>query len=215
MPRKKTVKDKKLHFSFRIKIIFLSLIFILTGGTFFFLGLFWHTLYYGNFRHIPNNFFWFSYNNLTESYQTNCITPPLSQRPFHFTNHLSCQNITNQYLDSKPNASDLEVTFQKDDWVTFSLDYQEKILKRSRDIGSSQTMEPYTIVQDSHNIIQAVRPIKNMDTTGSKSLPELGSYDFITLSKVTGKGMEVRHNLGKWMNLPNSDSITSNFFQCK
>lgn len=197
-----------------LKYTLVSIAFILTAVLFFVGGLFWHTMYYGIFQNVPNNrFFCHSYSNFFQDYQTNCTIPPLSKNPFYFKNHLACEAITNQQLAEQTNRwgkviPGKEIMLIKSDYVHFSLDFKDKILSRSTGVGQSKT-EPYTIILDSHDIIQAVRPVK------PENFDSADSYEFITFSKATGKGMEIWHNVANFQNLPNPDSIGSHFFQCQ
>lgn len=181
----------------------------------FIFGTFWQTLYYGYFGQIPQHtFICFNYSNFFQSYQTNCDIPSLSQKPFHFSHHLFCQAITNQQLYDRVDAMGKpmpgkEAMLIKNDYVHFTLDFHDKTLIQSVGVGQTRT-EAYTIIKDSHDIIQAVQPVK------LENLDIADSYTFITISKKTGKGMEVWHNLARTVGkLADPDSIGSHFFQCQ
>lgn len=179
---------------------------IIVGAASFLLGLFWQTLY-ANFGKIPDNSFTcFSLNNLTGSYQTSCFLPLSFQQSFHFHRNLSCQAFTSQVFDEsiwgKGDPVRKMITLSKSEYITFTINFQGNTLDRSPEAGEEKA-EPYTIIKDTHDIIQAIRPVKQED------LDKATSYDFITLSKRTGKGMEIWHNTSE------PYSIGSYFFQCK
>ena len=191
-------------------------LFCITATIFFTLGLFWQTIYHGYFgKNDTETFNCFSFSNIHGVFQTNCFFPSLTaQKPFVFKNTLTCKAITNQQLGNLDAAGHemqgtaREILLSKSDSVTFSLDFEGDTIRQSLQPGQQKT-EAYTVIKNTDDIIQATRPVKKENFTTSDS------YDFMTFSKTTGKGIEVWHNVANFQNMHNSDSIGSFFFQCK
>lgn len=97
----------------------------------------------------------------------------------------------------------------KSESIRFSLTFQNDKIIRSRDTGSMDPLEDYTIIKDEHNIIQAVRPVNK------ENYNQVYSYEFLTFSKKSGRGMEVWQNITKNNERWTDDSIGSYFFQCE
>jgi hypothetical protein len=95
----------------------------------------------------------------------------------------------------------------KADNINFTLDLN---ISKAEIRQSSQPGEilkvPYTVIQNDINVLQGIRKSKVSDFFGNV-------YDFITISKKTGKGMMVWNNSED--ENPSSDSIASFFIQCQ
>jgi hypothetical protein len=104
--------------------------------------------------------------------ETKCYFP-VETNSYQFQNHLECQGITSHYLQKNYQAkalgppsssySGLWTSSKKDDTYSFTLDFSNDTVVRSR-LHRGEIPDPFKIVQDSEDIIQAVRPTKDNNT---------------------------------------------------
>jgi hypothetical protein len=196
--------------SFFFKLTIIILLIHILAITAFMLGVKWHELLYNSYGFPKDKMVCYGHNNYLESYQTDCILPD-AVKPFAFKNHLQCHTLTNQQYDQTNVRFDKTqknaIFFTKTDYIDFTIDISKDSIIRSLDPGTERS-EPYKIIINSHDIIQAVRPSK---TAG---LDEEHQYEFITFSKTNGKGMEVWQNVSQ-KESPTTNAISSFFFQCE
>ncbi len=176
----------------------------------FILGLHWQevTENYSLSHNSIQNLSCFGLNNLSQTYQLNCYSPLLTT--FRgFKKHLTCQIETNHQMSNSEseNLRLNEFTTIKADYDNFTLDFDEgkKTIIQSRQPGEIQK-PPYKIVQNDSYVMQGIRNELFDEKLGS-------IYEFITLSKKTGKGMMVWHNTED--ESQTADSMASEFFQCE
>lgn len=194
------------------KPILIFLIFLTILSTVFYLGLHWHTVLY-SFSKIPREkLTCFSHSNFWEDYQTNCFIPDRGY-DFKFKERLECKTYTNQQFNeelySEKDGNRTTTMMIKSDSVRFTLTFQGDKIIRSHENGSMDSLEDYTIIKDENNIIQAVRP------ANKENYNSVYSYEFLTFSKKSGKGMEVWQNVPKDDERWTNDGIGSYFFQCE
>jgi len=194
------------------KLIFIVLFFSSVIASFLF-GLHWHGTIAGKIT--PKKLTCWEHNNLWETYQVDCYFPlNEKQQKFTFSNHLKCALITNHQLNNVDSKYALEsqsvydeVSLIKTDYMGFTLDfdYSHNEIKRSRDPGEP-IKEPYVIIQNDERVVNAIRKTKLDDFFGYE-------YQYVTLSKKTGKGIVTWTNTQDY-NLQ-QDSFASEFFQCE
>ncbi len=145
----------------------------------------------------------FGDNNFTETFQYNCYSPITT--PFKgFTSHLECRVLTNLQMNSQSSKYNELMTI-KADYIKFSLNFSKNMTLIEQSLQPGEPVkELYKIVENNENIIHGIRNTRLDDFHAEE-------YEFITLSKKTGKGMV------SWIysqdNL-NSDNIALEFFQC-
>ena len=151
------------------------------------------------------------YSNMVETYLLRCPLP-VETKQFEFKNHLKCKTVTNHQFHLDRTAQQRgDITISKADNIAFHLDIKSDMLIRSKNPGTLDRLEHYSIIKHDNEVIQAVRP------TQDKHIDTSHQYEFITLSKNTGYGMEVMHNVEAntekepWRD----DSIISFFFVCE
>lgn len=202
-----SVKKSDIKKPLFLLLLILAIIVIVLSFNF---GLHWHATYYRYFGIPDANLTCYSHTNLTESYQTNCVLP-LDNSFFQFKNHLECQAVTNNQFgqNNDHKRSREEIVLIKSDYHKFSLDFKDNKIIRSKDVGSFPKNEDYTIMKDSHGIIQAMRPVQN------ENLDKNYEYEFISFSKNTGHGMQFWHNVKKEKEAWTDDSMAMYFFKCE
>ncbi len=192
--------------------VFTIILFLLVSITAFFFGTRWTTILYGISSIPRDKLTCFSQSNFWEDYQTNCFLPDRINT-FTFREKLKCTAYTNQQfsesLYSLKEGNRTTAMMIKSESIRFSLTFQNDKIIRSRDTGSMDPLEDYTIIKDEHNIIQAVRPVNK------ENYNQVYSYEFLTFSKKSGRGMEVWQNITKNNERWTDDSIGSYFFQCE
>lgn len=196
-----------------IKLIFFLLLFIfLLIGSFLF-GLHWHGTIAQKIN--PDKLMCWGHNNLWETFQVDCYYPlNKKQTKFKFSKEIKCSLITNSQLfnDNSKYQPGKQLKYNgvsliKTDYRNFVLkfDYPNNEVIKSFDPGEP-LKEPFVIIQNDNNVINAIRKTKIDDFFGYE-------YQYLTLSKKTGKGII------SWLNTENfnsdEDSIASEFFQCQ
>jgi len=145
-------------------------------------------------------------------YQTTCFVPTVYDEPFTYTDHLTCAVQTNlTYSGEIWEAGDQErgiITHSQSDYFSFSLERAGNELIRSLDPGTSKT-ENYTIIRENDYLLQAVRPQPGSADTAPDA------FEFLTLSKQSGRGMEVWQNNLSFADFPYSEGIGSFTFACR
>ncbi|HLL60135.1 MAG TPA: hypothetical protein VK338_00300 [Candidatus Nitrosocosmicus sp.] len=171
-------------------------------------GVHWHGRLEKQFLSDPyNTIRCFGLNNFKETYQLNCYSP--KKNNFQFNSKLQCRTTMNHQMDnSNPyNTGFNEYVTIKADNIEFKLDINDErnSITRSTEPGE-RTKEPYKLIVNDTHLVQGIRNTKLNDIFRSE-------YEFITLSKKTGKGMRVWNNTDD--HHPQSDSIASFYFQCE
>jgi hypothetical protein len=175
----------------------------------FLFGIHWHGTIGSEMinRRMINNLFCYGHTNFLETFQLNCHSPQVSTFGA-FKNHMNCQALTNHQMTNSrsPTHTDNEFTIVKADYVKFTLDIDSETstIVQSPQPGES-AKEPYKVIQNDEDNVQAIRTAAIDDFYGHV-------YEYMTLSKKTGKGMLVWTNTDD--NIPQGDSISSTFFQC-
>lgn len=198
-----------------MKIFFKLLLIILFFSSLiasFLSGLHWHGTIARKIT--PKKLTCWEHNNLWETYQIDCYYPlSKKQKDFQLSTHLECSLITNHQLNNIDKNFQLEsesaydeVGMIKTDYRGFILDfdYPNNEIKKSRDPGEP-LKEPYVIIQNDERVVNAIRKTRLDDFFGYE-------YQYITLSKKTGKGIITWTNTQDYNS--KQDSFASDFFQC-
>jgi hypothetical protein len=198
---------------FSPKIFILVILFLIAIVVSFNFGLHWNGTLATKIT--PKKLTCYGHNNFWETYQVDCYSPLNDkQKKFVFTDHLKCSLITNYQLYNVNSKYQLDTppTFNgilliKTDYRNFNLDfdYSHNEIQRSRDPGEP-VKDPYVIIQNDNNVINAIRKTKLSDFFGYE-------YQFITFSKKTGKGIIAWTNTQDYSS--NQDSFAAEFFQCE
>ncbi|MDO8611021.1 MAG: hypothetical protein Q7R95_10880 [bacterium] len=194
-------------------LIVFIIIFCVMGA--FFVGLNWSSITLLSKRIIPTQLMCFGFNNLQETYQLNCYAPlTKNQKKYSFKDHLICKTITNhqfrtsdtKYQFESPKIYN-EITSIKNDYSNFILDfdYGNNEIKSSSQPGEPKK-DPFVIIQNDNNVVNAIRKTKLDNYFGYE-------YQYITLSKKTGKGSLTWTNTQDFD--PHLDSFATEFFQCE
>lgn len=153
-------------------------------------------------------------NNLTETFSTNCyVLPKQEHKPFVYTTQLSCHVLTNHQFDVTYDTPLYAIDLIKADYVQFSLtvDEQNGILERSN-TGGEMAHGPYIIMENDDVVLHAMRKTVFERTHPFEDIHE-GVYEYITLSKKTGRGIRA------WVNVDfqnaKDDGVVSDFFYCE
>jgi hypothetical protein len=152
-----------------------------------------------------------------------CLSP-ISDNNFTLKNQVDCQLQTHQVANItgkewQPTQADMTLkpktdavyniyyTFPDQTQFALNFDYQHNEVDISGDLEQPKDKQPFVIIQNDPRIINAIRITDLKDES-------LGhEYEYLTLSKKTGKGVRTYSRSG---DNPNRDVVFGdNFFQCK
>lgn len=203
---------------FNPKLVFVIVLLLVSVS--FLIGLYWHTIILRISTINPSHLRCLGLNNLSETYQVDCYFPVTSQtQNFEFKQKLDCNILTNSQFNNGGEEFSLHknmpnpeydnynnITLIKSDYRNFSLDFsQPNQITQSSEPGEPHK-EPYSINSESENIVHAERIFTPNDFFGE-------TYEYITVSKTSGKGMKT------WVNTDRddleNDSMVIDFFQCE
>jgi len=150
----------------------------------------------------------FGNNNLTETFQLDCYAPFVSSKEFVYNKEMVCHVLTNHQLSVMPDKPFYDIGLIKSDYVQFSLlvDEDKQTIQRSN-TGGEMSRGLYTLVQQDDVILHGIQ--KNVYDDGFSKR----EYEYITVSKKTGRGMRMWVNVN--LKYKSGNGIASDFFQCE